>query len=128
MEFMHNQEDLFSSQIQLFFHETPIVSAQECTVQTKRTAKVVSGYGEDTAAGLCVGARAYKITLKKLVQVQENINFDEASSFTICLKRQGQDMIFSECEWVDITQNIVNGKAVLETITLMSTKRKMMEE
>ncbi|MEG0978425.1 MAG: hypothetical protein RR911_05775 [Oscillospiraceae bacterium] len=115
-----SKKELCSQDVQIFVNDRKIALAQECKVKTTRDAKLISAYGEGNASVVAVGAKQHLLTLSRIEMVSQDMDFANLSDFTVALKKQGKKYLFSCCQWTELCEHIVNGKAVLQTASIVS--------
>ncbi|NCC87333.1 MAG: hypothetical protein EOM05_05630 [Clostridia bacterium] len=118
---------LCSQKIEIFVNEEKVALAQECSIKTIRNTKLISSYGEGEASAVAVGAKQYFLTLTKIERENASLDFATLCDFSVEIKKQGKIHTFSNCEWTELCEHILNGKSTIQTAVITSPKLNVTE-
>ena len=116
-----------SSDIYLEADGKKIAVVQGYTAKASKTSQAIEAFGESEPVAVIPGQCTYTLTLKRLYATDEaisdGINFYDLHHFSLVICKPDRKVIYSGCEWSDIAEEGKLGAMVMESITVLSTKR-----
>ena len=101
--------------------------AQSYRARTTRESRTVEAFGHTEPVGAVAGRTQHQIELSRVQlldeAVSDGIDFYELSGFTVVIAKPGRRVIYSGCEWAGIDESAGLGSVVLESVTLLASKR-----
>lgn len=116
-----------SSDIYLEADGKKVAVVQSYTAKAAKSSQVIEAFGESEPVAIIPGQNTYTLTLKRLYATDEAIsdglNFYELSDFSLVICKPDRKVIYSGCQWSDIAEEGQIGAMVVESITVLSSKR-----
>ena len=116
-----------SSDIYLEADGKKIAVVQSYATKANKTSQAIEAFGESDPVAIISGQCTYTLTLKRLYATDEaisdGINFYDLHRFSLVICKPDRKVIYSGCEWSDIAEEGKLGAMVVESITILSTKR-----
>ena len=116
-----------SSDIYLELEGKKVAVVQGYTAKASKSSRAVEAFGESEPVATIAGQRKYTLQLTRLYAtddaVSDGINFYELQNFSLVICKPDRKVIYSGCEWSDIAEEGKLGAMVMESITVLSTKR-----
>lgn len=101
--------------------------AQSYRARTIRESRAIEAFGKRSPVGVMAGRTTHQIDLSRVQLLDEalsdGIDFYGLSGFTLVIAKPGQRVIYSGCEWSGIDESAGLGSVVLESVSLIATKR-----
>lgn len=119
---------LNSNNISIKVNGQNIAFAQECTLSSQRECKEIGSYGDSDLSVIAVGSKCYNLKVIKIEQLDEDFEFMELENFTVSIRKQGRIFNFLNCKWTNIEEKVVNGKAVVKSVSIASPTLDVVEE
>jgi hypothetical protein len=116
-----------SSDIYLELEGKRIAVVQSYRTLTTRSEKVVEAFGEPEPVGTITTSKKYKLELTRLYATDEaisdGINFYELNDFSLVIAKPDRRVIYTECQWSEITEDGQLSEMVAERIVLVAAHR-----
>lgn len=116
-----------SADIYLELNGRKIAVVQSYSAQTTRSSSVVEAFGESEPVATIPGQKKYTIILTRLYATdeatQDGINFYNLEDFNLVICKPNKRIIYSGCQWQDLSETGKLGDMVLEKVTIHATKR-----
>lgn len=116
-----------SSEISIEINGRKLAVAQRYRAHTTRESRYVEAFGSAEPVGTVGGKVNHQLELGRVAAlsdaVSDGINFHELSDFNVVIVRPDRKIIYSGCEWASIDEVAALGAVVLETVTIVATKR-----
>lgn len=116
-----------SSDIYLEADGKKIAVVQSYTSRAVKSSQTVEAFGEREPVAIIPGQNTYMLTLKRLYAtddaISDGINFYDLNDFSLVICKPDRKIIYSGCQWSDISEEGSIGAMVAETITILSSKR-----
>ena len=105
-----------SADIYIEVNGTKVAAAQSYRVKSSRQSRYVEAFGSSEPVGTVGGRVQHWIEL-------QGVDFYELSGFNLVIVQPDCKIIYSGCEWSDITQSASVGEVVLEKVSLVASRR-----
>lgn len=116
-----------SADIYIEVNGKKVAVVQSYSVQTTRTSRVVEAFGQDEPVATIDGQKIHKIELSRLYATDEaigdGIDFYSLANFNLVVCKPDKRIIFSDCNWYDISESGSLGDMALEKVRLVATNR-----
>ena len=114
-----------SADIYIEVNGRKIAAAQSYKVKSSRESKYIEAFGSQEPVGTVGGRVQHWIELSRVCLYQtEGIDFYDLSGFNLVVVQNGTaEIIYSGCEWADITQSASVGDVILEKVSLVASRR-----
>ncbi len=116
-----------SADIYLELNGKKLAVVQSYTAQTTKSSTVVEAFGEDQPVATIPGARRHKLVLTRLYATEEaaraGMNFHDLEDFNLVICKPDRNVIYSGCQWEDLTETGKIGDMVLEKVTIVAANR-----
>lgn len=113
-----------SADIYIEVNGRKIAAAQSYKVKSSRESKYIEAFGSQEPVGTVGGRVQHGIELSRVCLYQtEGIDFYDLSGFNLVVVRPDCKIIYSGCEWADITQSASVGDVILEKVSLVASRR-----
>ena len=101
-----------------------MAAAQSYRVQSARESRYIEAFGSREPVGTVGGRVQHKIELTRVCLCQtEGIDFYNLSGFNLVIVQPDCKIIYSGCEWADITQSAAVGETILEKVSVVASRR-----
>ncbi|MEG1779155.1 MAG: hypothetical protein RR263_03565 [Oscillospiraceae bacterium] len=104
-----------------------IATAQGYKVKTTKESRYVEAFGSTEPIGTIGGRIKHTLVLSRVVLNQaaftDGIDFHSLSGFNVVIVKPDCKLIYSGCEWSQISQAATLDDVVLEEVTIVATKR-----
>ncbi len=94
---------------------------------TKRESKNIEAFGSENPVATVSGKCTYSLELKKVLIINDSdfdkIDFYNLSNFNLMIVKPDCRIIYSGCEWSDITESGDLSKPCIETVNIIASKR-----
>ena len=111
-----------SADIYLEVNGRKVAAAQSYRVKSSRESRYIEAFGSTEPVGTVGGRVKHWIELSRVYQ-KEGIDFYELSGFNLVIVLPDSKIIYTGCEWADITQAASVGEVVLEKVSLVASRR-----
>lgn len=116
-----------SSDIYLEVDGTRVAVVQSYTARAEKTSSAIEAFGEAEPVATIPGQARHKIELKRLYAtdeaIRDGIDFYSMSGFSLVICKPDRKIIYSDCQWSAIEESASLGSTVLETVTLVASRR-----
>lgn len=116
-----------SSDIYLEVDGTRVAVVQSYTARVEKTSSAIEAFGEAEPVATIPGQASHKIELKRLYAtdeaIRDGIDFYSMSGFSLVICKPDRKIIYSDCQWSAIEESASLGSTVLETVTLVASRR-----
>ena len=116
-----------SADIYLEVNGRRLAVAQSYRTRTVRDSRYVEAFGSLEPVGTTAGRITHMLDLSRLclsgAAIADEINFHDLTGFNIVIVKPGCKTIFSGCEWSTIDENASLGSTVLESVSVVATRR-----
>ncbi len=113
-----------SADIYIEVNGRKVAAAQSYKVKSSRESKYIEAFGSKEPVGTVGGRVKHWIELSRVCLCQsEGIDFYDLSGFNLVVVRPDCKIIYSGCEWSDITQAASVGEVILEKVSLVASRR-----
>ena len=116
-----------SADIYLELNGKKLAVVQGYSAQTTKTSSVVEAFGESEPVATITGPRQHTLTLTRLYATEEaakaGMNFHDLEDFNLVICKPDKRIIYSSCQWDDLTETGKLGDMVLEKVTITAARR-----
>ena len=113
-----------SADIYIEVNGTKVAAAQSYRVKSSRQSRYVEAFGSSEPVGTVGGRVQHWIELSRVCLCRaQGVDFYELSGFNLVIVQPDCKIIYSGCEWSDITQSASVGEVVLEKVSLVASRR-----
>ena len=116
-----------SSDIDLEVDGKKVAVVQSYTARASKTSQTVEAFGEREPVAIIPGQNTYTLQLQRLYATDEAIsdglNFYDLEDFSLVICKPDRKVIYSGCQWSDISEEGQIGAMVLESVTVLASKR-----
>jgi len=116
-----------SADIYLELNGKKLAVVQSYSAQTTRSSTVVEAFGESEPVATIPGQDKHVIVLTRLYATDEaaraGMDFHELSDFNLVICKPGRRIIYSGCQWQDLSETGKLGDMVLEKVTVVAARR-----
>lgn len=116
-----------SSDIYLEVDGTKMAVVQSYSAKATKSSKAVEAFGEVEPVATVPGQTVHTLELKRLYAtdeaIRDGIDFYSLSGFSLVICKPDRKVIYSDCQWSKIDEVGTLGDMVMETVTIVATKR-----
>ena len=116
-----------SSDIYLEVDGTKVAVVQSYSAKATKSSKAVEAFGEAEPVATVPGQTVHTLELKRLYAtdeaIRDGIDFYNLSGFSLVICKPDRKVIYSDCQWSKIDEVGTLGEMVMETVTIVATKR-----
>lgn len=113
-----------SADIYIEVNGRKVAAAQSYKVKSSRESKYIEAFGSREPVGTVGGRVKHWIELSRVCLCGgDSVDFYDLSGFNLVVVRPDCKVIYSGCEWADITQAASVGEVVLEKVSLVASRR-----
>ncbi len=116
-----------SADIYLELDGKKVAVVQSYTAKASKTSRAIEAFGESEPVATLDGQRKYTLELTRLYAtddaVSDGINFYDLSDFSLVICKPDRKIIYSGCQWSDISEAGQLDAMVAEKITVVASKR-----
>ena len=116
-----------SSDIYLEVDGKKVAVVQSYTARASKTSQTVEAFGEREPVAIIPGQNTYTLQLQRLYATDEAIsdglNFYDLEDFSLVICKPDRKVIYSGCQWSDTSEEGQIGAMVLESVTVLASKR-----
>lgn len=116
-----------SADIYLELNGKKLAVVQSYSARTTKTSSVVEAFGESEPVATIPGPRQHTITLTRLYATEEaaksGMNFHDLEDFNLVICKPDRRIIYSGCQWEDLSETGKLGDMVLEKVTIVAARR-----
>lgn len=103
-----------------------IAVAQSYTARTSKESRYIEAFGYTEPVGTVEGKVKHTLELSRVVLNCSEINepdFYNLTNFNVVIVNKVGKIIYSGCNWVDITRGIELGSTVVEKVKIVASRR-----
>jgi len=116
-----------SADIYLELNGKKLAVVQSYSAQTTKQSSVVEAFGEDQPVATIPGTKKHTILLTRLYATDEaaksGMNFHELEDFNLVICKPDRRIIYSGCQWENLSESAKLGEMVLEKVTVVAARR-----
>ena len=116
-----------SSDIYLEVNGQRIAAAQSYRANTTRESRYVETFGSLEPVGTAGGKVRHLLELSRVcisgTALEDGIDFHSLSNFNVVIVKPNGKIIYSGCEWAFIDEKATLGSVVLESVSIVASKR-----
>ncbi len=116
-----------SSDIYLEIDGKKVAVVQSYAAKTSKTSQTVEAFGEEEPVATIPGQRTHIIELTRLYAtdeaVRDGLDFHVLSDFSLVICKPDRKIIYSGCQWQDISETGALGAMVVEKIIVVAARR-----
>lgn len=116
-----------SADIYLELNGKKLAVVQSYSARTTKTSSVVEAFGESEPVATIPGPRQHTITLTRLYATEEwaksGMNFHDLEDFNLVICKPDRRIIYSGCQWEDLSETGKLGDMVLEKVSIVAARR-----
>lgn len=116
-----------SSDIYLECDGKKVAIVQSYRALAKKKERTVEAFGEKEPVATIAGQPSYTIELTRLyvtdTAISDGIHFHEMQDFSLVIVKPGRRVVYTGCNWSQITESGEVGDLVAEKITLIAAHR-----
>ena len=116
-----------SSDIYIEVNGRRLAVAQSYRSRTTRESRYVEAFGALEPVGAASGRVKHVLELTRVClngsALSDGINFHDLDGFNVVIVKPGRKIIYSGCEWSAIDENASLGNTVLESVSIVASKR-----
>ncbi len=116
-----------SADIYLEVNGARVAVVQNYNARTTRKSRAVEAFGENQPVATLGGSCTHELTLSRLyatdAALKDGLRFHELEGFSLVVVKPDRRIIYSDCRWTDIQEKASVGDMVLESVSLVATKR-----
>ena len=116
-----------SSDIYLEVDGTKVAVVQSYSAKATKSSKAVEAFGEAEPVATVPGQTVHTLELKRLYAtdeaIRDGIDFYSLCGFSLVICKPDRKVIYSDCQWSKIDEVGTLGDMVMETVTIVATKR-----
>ncbi|MDR3207656.1 MAG: hypothetical protein LBT60_04925 [Oscillospiraceae bacterium] len=116
-----------SSDIYLEVNGTRVAVVQNYAARTTRKSRPVEAFGEEEPVASIGGQRTHALTLSRLYATEaalaDGLNFHDLEDFSLVVCKPDRKIIYTGCHWDDISEKGAVGDMILESVSLVATRR-----
>lgn len=116
-----------SSDIYLEVEGVKVAVVQSYSAKVSKSSDVVEAFGESEPVATINGTKTHTVELTRLYATDEGVsdglNFYDLEDFSLVINKPDRKIIYSGCQWSDISETGSLGAMVVEKVTLVATKR-----
>jgi len=120
-----------SNDIYIEINGKKIAVAQGYRTQTSRDSRYVEAFGHSEPVGTVGGRQKHILELIRVVvsadAIGDGIDFYGLSKFNVVIAKPDRKIIYSDCEWAQIEENGSLGNVVLESVSIVASRRMELE-
>ena len=116
-----------SADIYLELNGKKLAVVQSYSAQTSKTSSVVEAFGESEPVATIPGQRKHTVVLTRLYATDEasrdGLSFYDLEDFNLVICKPDRRIIYSGCQWQDLSETGKLGDMVLEKVTIVAARR-----
>ena len=116
-----------SANIYLEMDGRKVAVVQSYTAKASKTSQSVEAFGESEPVATIPGPRKHTVTLTRLYATEEaakgGMSFHELEDFNLVICKPDRRIIYSGCQWQDLSETGKLGDMVLEKVTIVAARR-----
>ena len=116
-----------SADIYLELNGKKMAVVQSYSAVTTKTSSVVEAFGESEPGATIPGPKKHTLVLTRLYATEEaareGMNFHEMEDFNLVICKPDRRIIYSGCQWENLSESGKLGDMVLEKVTSVAARR-----
>lgn len=113
-----------SSDIYIEINGKKLAAAQSYRAKSTKESRSIEAFGSKDPVGSISGKLRYVVELSRIIPSNSSdANFFELDNFNVVVVKPDKKIIFSGCQWFDLVEQIGVHETMLETVSLIATKR-----
>ncbi len=116
-----------SADIYLELNGKKLAVVQSYSAQTTKSSSVVEAFGEDQPVATIPGPKKHTIVLTRLYATDEaakaGMSFHDLEDFNLVICKPDRRIIYSGCQWENLSESAKVGEMVLEKVTIVAAQR-----
>ena len=116
-----------SADIYLELNGKKMAVVQSYSVTTTKTSSVVEAFGESEPVATIPGPKKHTLVLTRLYATEEaakeGMNFHDLEDFNLVICKPDRKVIYSGCQWENLSDSGELGDMVLEKVTNVAARR-----
>ena len=116
-----------SSDIYLEVDGAKVAVVQSYSARASKSSTTVEAFGEKEPVATVAGQVRHVLELSRLYAtdeaIQDGIDFYSLEGFSLVICKPDRRIIYSDCQWSDISEAASLGEMVLEKVTVVASKR-----
>lgn len=113
-----------SSDIYIEINGKKLAAAQSYRAKSTKESRSIEAFGSKDPVGSISGKLRYIIELSRIIPCNSSeSNFFELDNFNLVVVKPDKKIIFSGCQWFDLVEQVSVHETMLETVSLIATKR-----
>lgn len=104
-----------------------VAVVQSYRAVTSRQSRAVEAFGQEEPVATVRGASKYVLELSRLYAtddaIRDGISFAELDSFSLVICKPDRSIIYSDCQWQELSESAEVGGVVLERVTIVAGHR-----
>ncbi len=120
-----------SSDIYLEVDGNKVAVVQSYSAKASKTSSTVEAFGEKQPVATVAGPVKHELKLTRLYAtdeaIRDGIDFYKLEGFSLVIAKPDRRIIYSNCQWRNISEKAGIGEMVLEEVDVVASKRIEME-
>ena len=116
-----------SADIYLELNGKKMAVVQSYSARTTKQSLLVDAFGESEPVATINGQNKYVLELTRLYATDEaaksGMNFHELEDFNLVICKPDRRIIYSGCQWENLSESAKLGEMVLEKVTVVAARR-----
>jgi len=114
-----------SNEISIEVNGRKVAVAQSYRARTSRDSKHVEAFGSVEPVATVGGRVKHQLELSRVLisAPGDGVDFHEVSGFNVVIVKPDRKVIYSGCEWASIDEAAALGNVVLESVSIVASKR-----
>ena len=116
-----------SQDIYIEVNDKKLASAQSYRIRSTKESRPIETFGEAESVGIVGGKIRHFIELKRInvtdAAIRDGISFFDMTNFDVVIVKPQYSIVYSGCEWADITEIAAISDTVLEQVTIIAAQR-----
>lgn len=116
-----------SSDIYLEANGVKVAVVQSYKAVSSKNEKTIEAFGESEPVATISGTKSYDIELTRLYAsddaISDGINFHNLSDFSLVIAKPDKRIVYTGCEWSEISENGEVSDTVAEKISIIAKSR-----
>lgn len=104
-----------------------VAVVQSYRAVTTRPSRAVEAFGQEEPVATVRGASRYVLELSRLYAtddaIRDGISFAELDGFSLVINKPDRSIIYSDCQWQELSESAEVGGVVLERVTIVAGHR-----
>ncbi len=104
-----------------------VAVVQSYRAVASRPSRAVEAFGQEEPVATVRGASRYVLELSRLYAtddaIRDGISFAELDGFSLVINKPDRSIIYSDCQWQELSESAEVGGVVLERVTIVAGHR-----